>query len=117
VIGQLALIMGFQLAGEALVAAAEIPFPRPLCGMLLLLGWLCIGGGASEDLSRTAGTLVDHLGLLFVPAGAAIVGFGTLIARDGLAIAGALVVSTALAIVVAGRAGRSSLQNGQGNPD
>jgi hypothetical protein len=64
---QLLIIMGFQLAGEALVSGCGLSFPGPLCGLLLLLAWLNYTGGPSAELSRAADILVDHLGLLFVP--------------------------------------------------
>ena len=111
-ISQLLLIMSFQLAGEAMVALTGLNFPGPLCGLLLLLTWLALRGGPSEELSRVAGTLVDHLGLLFVPAGAAVIGFGTLLLRDGMAITSALLLSTGFAIAVAGLlAGAPSAQS------
>jgi holin-like protein len=104
-IGQLLLIMSFQLAGEAMVALTGLNFPGPLCGLLLMLAWLALRGGPSEELSRVAGTLVDHLGLLFLPAGTAIIGFGTLLLSDGLAIASALLLSSGFAVAVAGLLG------------
>jgi holin-like protein len=104
-LGQLLLIMGFQLAGEVVVASLGVNFPGPLCGLLLLLGWLRWRGDPSPDLSRAAASLVDHLGLLFVPAGAAVVGFGALLLSDGLAIAATLLLSTGLAILVSGLIG------------
>jgi holin-like protein len=104
-IGQLLFIMSFQLAGEAMIALTGLHFPGPLCGLLLMLAWLALRGGPSEELSRAAGTLVDHLGLLFVPAGAAIIGFGTLLLSDGMAITSALLLSTGFAIAVAGLLG------------
>ena len=115
---QFIVIMGFQLAGELLVASFGLAFPGALCGLLLLLGWLSCKGGPSEDLSRAAGILVDHLGLLFVPAGTAIVGFGTLMLSDGMAIAGALLLSTGLAILVTGLlGGRKLAQPAQQSPE
>jgi len=36
-LAQLGLLMAFQLAGEVLVTLTGIPFPGPLCGMLLLV--------------------------------------------------------------------------------
>jgi holin-like protein len=87
---QLGLLMAFQFIGEVLVAASSIPFPGPLCGMVLLLGYLYLGGGPSSDLSSVSSRLLDNLGLLFVPAGTAIVAYGTLLATDGLAIFAAL---------------------------
>ena len=99
---QFGLLMTFQFFGELLVTATGVPFPGSLCGMILLLAYLHLRGGASEDLTKVAMTLVDNLGLLFVPAGVAIIGYGGLFARDGLAIAAALVISTLIAVVAAG---------------
>jgi holin-like protein len=111
-IRQLLLIMSFQLVGEGTVAVVGLNFPGPLCGLLLMLAWLALRGGPSEELSRAAGTLVDHLGLLFVPTGAAIIGFSTLLMSDGMAITGALFLSTGFAIAVAGLlAGAPSAQS------
>jgi holin-like protein len=105
---QLLILMGFQLIGEALVTCFGLTFPGPLCGLLLLFVWISIRGGPSDELAGAAGVLVDHLGLLFVPAGSAIIGFGALLFSDGLAIAGALVLSTGLAILVTGLLGGAS---------
>lgn len=99
---QLLVLMAFQLAGEMIVRSLGLVFPGPLCGLLLLLGWLHLTGGPSEDLARVGSGLIDHLGLLFVPAGAAIIGFGALLLSDGLAIGAALLLSTGLAILVSG---------------
>jgi holin-like protein len=102
VLTQLGLLMMFQFAGEALVTSVGIAFPGPLCGMLLLLVYLYLRGGASDDLSHVGSRLIDHLGLLFVPAGTAIVAYGALFAIDGIAIIAALVVSTLLAVLIGG---------------
>ena len=101
-ITHLILLMGFQLAGELIVSSLGLVFPGPLCGMLLLLGWLQLTGSPSEDLTHVGTALVDNLGLLFVPAGTAIISFGALLLSDGLAIGAALLVSTGLAILVSG---------------
>jgi holin-like protein len=73
-LAQLGLLMTFQLIGEALVDLFGIAFPGSLCGMLLLLGHFYVFGGPSDDLSSAGSKLVENLGLLFVPAGTAIVG-------------------------------------------
>jgi holin-like protein len=99
---QLGMLMSFQFAGEILVTTVGLPFPGPLCGMLLLLAYLYLRGGPSDALSDVGSKLLDNLGLLFVPAGTAIVGYGTLFATDGLAILAALIVSTLLAVVIGG---------------
>jgi holin-like protein len=101
-LAQLGILMMFQFVGEALVISVGIPFPGPLCGMLLLLAYLYLRGGPSEDLSNVGSRLIDNLGLLFVPAGTAIVAYGTLFATDGIAILAALIASTLLAVVIGG---------------
>jgi len=101
-LAQVGLLMIFQFAGEALVSAIGVPFPGPLCGMVLLLGFFWLRGGPSDDLVGTGSKLIDNLGLLFVPAGTAIVAYGALFATDGLAILAALVISTLLAVVIGG---------------
>jgi holin-like protein len=101
-LAQVGLLMLFQFIGEAVVSAGGIPFPGPLCGMLLLLGYLHLRGGPSEELSTVGGKLIDNLGLLFVPAGTAIVAYGALFAADGFAIFAALIVSTLLAVLIGG---------------
>jgi holin-like protein len=114
-LAQVGLLMLFQLIGEAVVTAGGIPFPGPLCGMLLLLGYLHLRSGPSEELSTVAGKLIDNLGLLFVPAGTAIVAYSALFAADGFAILAALVVSTLLAVLIGG-AIAASTQDAGGAP-
>jgi holin-like protein len=99
VLKQFVILAVFQLAGEILVAATGILVPGPLIGLLLMLGWLHARGGPSEELTATATTLVDHLGLYFVPAGVGIITYGAVIARDGVAVAVAILVSVVLSIV------------------
>ncbi len=99
---QLGVLMMFQFIGEVVVTLSGIPFPGPLCGMALLLGYLYLSGGPSEELSQIGAMLLDNLGLLFVPAGTAVVAYAALLARDGLAIAAALVISTIAAVIVCG---------------
>jgi holin-like protein len=101
-LAQLGVIMVFQLSGEAIVTATRIAFPGPLCGMGLLLLYLYVRGGPSEELSTVASMLIDNLGLLFVPAGTAIIAYGTLLASEAFTIVTALIVSTLAAIFVSG---------------
>jgi holin-like protein len=116
VLTQLGLLIMFQFIGEALVASIGISFPGPLCGLLLLPGYLYLSGGPSDDLSGVGSKLVDNLGLLFVPAGTAIVAYGTLLATDGLAIFAALVISTLVAVLVSGAIAASADDPGGSMP-
>ncbi len=104
----LTLLLLCQLAGEIVARAVALPVPGPVVGMALLLGVLALrdrrpGGlpAAMTDgtLERTGKGLLAHLSLLFVPAGAGVIGRLDVLAAHGLALAVALVVSTALALV------------------
>jgi len=45
----LTLILACQLIGEFAVSTANIPFPGPVAGMILLLGGMLLGGIKSKD--------------------------------------------------------------------
>lgn len=97
---QITLLLVCQLAGEVLVRLAGIPVPGPVVGMVLLLIILLARGGVPDALGQTAGGLLDHLSLLFVPAGAGIIVHLPLVAAEWPAIMTAVLASTALTIVV-----------------
>lgn len=100
-IAALALLLGFQLAGEAIRLALGLPVPGPVIGMLLLLALLILRGGPSPDQRTTASGLLQHLSLLFVPAGTGVMLHAHRLGDEGLAILVALVVSTLLGLAVA----------------
>ncbi len=61
-----ALLVGLQLAGEALVRALDIPFPGAVAGMLMLLVLLAIfGERLLARIARAADLLLRNLTLLF----------------------------------------------------
>lgn len=99
-LGALTLLLLFQLVGEVTARAFALPIPGPVIGMALLFLTLVLRGGPSDDLRSTSGTLLQHLSLLFVPAGTGIVLYGSRIADEWLSLGIALVGSTALAIAV-----------------
>jgi holin-like protein len=99
---QVALLMTFQWIGDTLVKSLGVSFPGPLCGMLLLLGFLFATGGPTQELRTVGSTLIDHLGLLFVPAGTAVVAYGALFAHEGIAVLAALFISTTVAVHIGG---------------
>ncbi len=63
----------FQLLGEVSVRLLDIPVPGPVAGLLYLLLLLLVMGKfkrpAPETLEQSSLTLLNHLSLLFVPAG------------------------------------------------
>lgn len=99
-IGALTLLLLFQLAGEILVLAFALPLPGPVIGMALLFATLALRGGVSDNLRTTANGLLQHLSLLFVPAGAGVMIHFSRIGGEWPAILVALVASTALTLIV-----------------
>ncbi len=96
----LATLLLFQLAGEALVVFSGAPIPGPVVGLALLL--LAMLGRRSwmEAIRPTAQTLLQHLSLLFVPAGVGVMLHLRRIGDEALAIGVALVLSTWVGLAV-----------------
>ena len=65
----LAALLVCQLVGEALVRALAVPVPGPVAGMAGLLLALVLRPAWLAALKPTTTTLLQHLSLLFVPAG------------------------------------------------
>ena len=99
-LGFITLLLVCQLAGEIIQRAAGLPLPGPVVGMVILFSGLLIRGGVPDGLKATARGLLDHLALLFVPAGVGVVLHLTLVAEEWLPIAAALIGSTVLTIAV-----------------
>ncbi len=60
------LLVGLQLAGEALVRALAVPFPGAVVGMLALLALLIIfGDRLLNRIARAADILLRNLNLFF----------------------------------------------------
>ncbi len=94
------LLLLFQLAGEAIALYFALPVPGPVIGMALLFAALAWRGGPSVELRGTAQTLLQHLSLLFVPAGVGVMLHIQRMADEWLPIVAALVISTIVTIAV-----------------
>ena len=90
----LATLLVFQLVGEALVRALAVPMPGPVVGMAGLLLVLVGRPAWLAALKPTASTLLQHLSLLFVPAGVGVMLHLQRLGQEALAIGVALVLST-----------------------
>jgi holin-like protein len=97
-IGALASLLGLQLIGEVLVLALGLPVPGPVLGLLILLVALRLRPAWLAQLRSTALGLLQHLSLLFVPAGVGVMVHAQRLSDEGLAIVMALLISTLLAI-------------------
>lgn len=119
----LAVLLICQLLGEGLARAAALPVPGPVIGIVLLIAALTVakrtGRGDLSQGSRTADAadgLLRHLGLLFVPAGVGIVQHLELVARHGVALVAALVLSTLATLLVSVAVFRWASRGGEGAP-
>lgn len=93
-------LLVFQCLGEALVRLVELPVPGPVMGMLLLFVALRTRDAIPETLGGAANGLLQHLSLLFVPAGVGVMLHFGRIGQEWLPIVASLAISTVLAIAV-----------------
>jgi putative effector of murein hydrolase LrgA (UPF0299 family) len=99
-IAGLVQILFFQGLGEML-SRLVLPFmPGPVIGLVLMLGWLAVRRSVPPDVDMVATALVQHLGLLFVPAAVGVVMFWPQLKSHALAVSAALIASVALTIAV-----------------
>jgi len=96
------ILLLFQCLGEGIVFLLHLPLPGPVAGMLLLMAALVIRPALQQRIEEAANTLLSHLSLLFVPAGAGV--YATAASGSGhwLAILVSVVASTVLAMAVTG---------------
>jgi len=107
----LALLLAFQLIGEAATFALALPVPGPVLGMTLLLAAVALRRDLLARLRPTTSTLLTHLSLLFVPAGVGVMVHGARLAAEGLAIVVAIVASTVLALAATALTVRALLRD------
>ncbi|WP_153108851.1 CidA/LrgA family protein [Propionivibrio limicola] len=100
-INTLTLLLLFQLGGELFVRLLGLPIPGAVIGMSLLFLTLLVRGEASHALKKDTSALLQHLSLLFVPAGVGIMLHLQRVGREWLPITLALVISTFLGMAVA----------------
>ena len=96
----LTALLAFQLAGELIVGLTGVPVPGPVLGMMLLVSFFAIRGGVPDALKKVASVILQHLSLLFVPAGVGLMLHAARIEAEWLAIGAALIGSTVLSLVV-----------------
>ena len=97
-LGALTILLVFQLIGEVLAQIFALPVPGPVIGMALLFAALALRGGPSAELRDTAQGLLQHLSLLFVPAGVGVMLHFHRIGDEWLPLAASLIGSTVLTI-------------------
>ena len=96
------ILLLFQCLGEGIVFLLHLPLPGPVAGMLLLMAALVAWPPLQQRIEEAANTLLSHLSLLFVPAGAGIVATASSGSGHWFAILASVVASTVLAMAVTG---------------
>lgn len=97
-IAGLVQILAFQGLGE-IVSHFALPFiPGPVVGLVLMLAFLAARKSVPESVDLVATTLVNNLGLLFVPAAVGVVMYWPQLLAHALAVVAALVASVVLTI-------------------
>ena len=90
----------FQLAGEVLTRGLGIAVPGPVLGMLLLVLFLLWRRGPGQELQNTSSQLLQHLSLLFIPAGTGILVHWHRVGAEWWPLLVTLTVSTAVTLAV-----------------
>jgi len=99
-IAALTMLLVFQLIGEVLVRGLDLPIPGPVVGMGLLFAALIVAKGPGAELRTTSNGLLQHLSLLFVPAGTGVMLHFQRLSDEWLPLLAAVAVSTLLSIAV-----------------
>jgi len=107
----LALLLLCQLTGEILSHGLGLPMPGPVIGLLILcalliaaqnFGKVAASSITDTPLGRATGGLLQHLSVLFVPAGVGVIDHLHLLKTYGPVLILALFISTVLSLAVTG---------------
>ena len=99
-IAALTQLLLLQLLGEVIARWLELPVPGPVLGMLFLFLTLAVRGGPGDELQSTSQHLLQHLSLLFVPAGVGIMVHLHRVTDEWLPLLLSLLISTVATLVV-----------------
>ena len=97
------LLLALSFTGSWLVELAHAPVPGSVVGMLLFTALLESGVLPLEIMRPAAELLVRHLALLYVPAGVALITYGSVVRHDLFAITAAGIASLVAVLLVIGR--------------
>lgn len=93
-------LLVFQALGE-LLSKFLIPFiPGPVIGLAVLLAYLGVKGAVPQRIELVGGTILQHLGLLFIPASVGVVMYWPLLKEHFAAVLIALALSVTATILV-----------------
>ena len=87
-------LLALQLLGEVVVRWLQWPLPGPVLGMAVLLALLAARPAWLHPMKPVSHTLLQHLSLLFVPAGVGVMLHLQRLGEEAWAIGVALLLST-----------------------
>jgi len=90
----------FQALGELLSRFALSFIPGPVLGLVALLVFLAVRGSVPVHIDTVGSTILQHLGLLFIPASVGVVLYLPLLQANACAISAALVISVVATVAV-----------------
>lgn len=90
----------FQTLGELLSKVWLHSIPGPVIGLVLLLAYFGLRSGIPDPIGSVGGSILQHLGLLFVPASVGVVLYLPLLQANAWGIASTLIVSVLATIGV-----------------
>ncbi len=99
-INTLTRLLAWQLIGELLARLFALSVPGPVLGMVLLFFSLLFQGKISQELRAGSSALLQHLSLLFVPAGVGVIVHLQRVADEWLPLLAALLISTFIGLGV-----------------
>ncbi|WP_243314845.1 CidA/LrgA family protein [Geothrix paludis] len=102
ILGQLLLLALIYLLGNQVARLAHLPVPGNVVGIILLYLLLNLGVVRLEHVQEAADFLLRHLVFFFIPVAVDLMNWGGVFYRYGLALALAIVLSTALTFLGAG---------------
>lgn len=99
---QLAVLFVFNEIGKWLVDVLNIVLPGSIMGLILL--WICLYTGIIKVqwIEAGAGFLLMYLTLFFIPTTIGVINYPELLSGAGIYLMVAVVISTVIAIAVAG---------------
>ena len=104
------VLLACQACGEVLHLVTGLPIPGTIWGIGLLFTWLCATGRSTgPDMLPAADALLPYLGLFFVPPGVLAVMELSRLPSAWAPIAVAILLSSVLTLVVAGRIAQTLL--------
>lgn len=91
-----------QAIGE-LISNVLIPYiPGPVIGLVLLLSLLVLGKRVPADIELVGSGILQHLGLLFIPASVGVILYLPVLKTNVWAVAATLVASVLATVAVTG---------------